>query len=159
MNTITAMSAAAIVGSELKKDDAIPFLVEVELIGNPEDQFLKVKETLTRIGVASQDGTTLYQTCHLLSKRQTFFICSFKTLYVLDGYQNTITLDDIARQNRIIKMLEDWNMIRVVQPHMITYPMSNLAHIKVVKYAEKDTWNLKPKYIIGSKNKHPEMAA
>lgn len=145
------MKAVDIVGSELSGDSIIPFLVEVDLI---DDSFLRVKESLTRIGIPGKpngDGVpTLHQTCHILYKRGKYYICHFKTMFVLDGRDNTLTESDIARQNRIINLLQDWNLIKVVNPASIEEPVCSLKTLKVVKFSERNEWKFVSRYDIGS---------
>lgn len=130
--------------------DILPYLVEVRLVGEEDDAFLKVKETLTRIGIASRyQKNTLFQTCHILFKKGRYYIVHFKMMFVIDGRDNNLTTGDIARQNTIIKLLQDWNLIEVVHPEQIAEPQATLANIKVVKHAEKDVWNLEQKYRLG----------
>ncbi len=145
------MSAADIVGSNLKGDAIIPFLVEVELVG---DSFLRVKESLTRIGIPGKPNhenglPTLHQTCHILYKRGKYYICHFKTMFVLDGKENTLTESDIARQNRIVNLLEDWNLVKVIESEML-HPMCSLKTVKVVKHGERNEWRFVSRYDIGS---------
>lgn len=142
--------AVDIVGSDKNGDAIIPFLVEVEF---PEHIFLRIKESLTRIGIpgSSESGKpTLNQTCHILSKRGKYYICHFKTLFVLDGKENTLTEGDIARQNLIIKLLQDWQLVRVVSPEMTAEPMCSLKTIKIVKFQERHNWILANKYDVGA---------
>jgi hypothetical protein len=142
--------AVDVIGSELKGDAIIPFLVEVEF---PDHIFLRVKESLTRIGIpgSSERGKpTLNQTCHVLSKRGKYYICHFKSLFVLDGKENTLTESDIARQNLIIKLLQDWQLVRVVHPEMIEEPMCSMKTIKIVKYQDRHDWILMNKYDVGA---------
>ncbi|BAU40090.1 hypothetical protein [Ralstonia phage RSP15] len=128
----------------------MPYLVEIKLIGNEDDAFLKVKETLTRIGIASRwQDQTLFQTCHILYKKGKYYIVHFKTMYVLDGRTNNLTENDIARQNTIIQLLQDWNLISVVNPEQIKEPKATLSNIKVVKFSDKQFWKLEPKYRLG----------
>ena len=149
------MRAVDIVGSELKGDEIIPFLVEVEF---PDHIFLRVKESLTRIGIPGVGRATrpeahkpiLNQTCHVLTKRGKYYICHFKTLFVLDGKENALTEGDIARQNLIIKLLQDWQLVRVVRPEMVAEPMCSLRTIKIVKYQDRDNWNFVSRYDVGA---------
>lgn len=149
MNWATAVD---IVGAKSKGDDILPYLVEVELVN---DSFLRVKESLTRIGIPGkpkdgQDYPTLHQTCHILYKRGRYYICHFKTMFVLDGKENTLVEADIARQNTIINLLQDWNLIKVVSPEMIAEPVCSLKTLKVVKFADSDDWRLVSRYDVGS---------
>lgn len=144
------MNAVDIVGKDVRGDAALPFMVEVELQGSPRDAFLKVRETLTRIGIASRaDQNVLFQSCHILQKKGLYYILHYKTLFVLDGRENGLTVGDIARQNRIIQLLQDWGLIKIINPSMITEPICSLANIKVVRHAEKDNWSLVRKYALG----------
>lgn len=143
--------AVDLVGSTAKGEDIIPYLVEVEL---SEHIFLRVKESLMRIGIPGAPGKdgkpVLNQTCHILTKRGKYYICHFKSLFLLDGKENTLTNSDIARQNLIIRLLQDWQLVKVVNPDMISDPVCSLKTIKVVKYQDRDKWNLVNKYDIGA---------
>ena len=129
--------------------NVIESLVEVTLPS--DDSFLKVKETLTRIGVASRKDKKLYQSCHILHKQGKYYITHFKELFMLDGKVNNFDDEDKARRNAIINLLEEWNLIKVVNPSMIEDPVAPLSQIKVLPYKEKEEWNLVPKYSIGKK--------
>ncbi len=125
-------------------------LVEVTL--NENDDFLKVRETLTRIGVASKKDQTLFQSCHILHKRGQYYIVHFKELFALDGKPADITENDLSRRNAIAKLLEDWGLITVVRKSQIeTPPPIFLSQIKIISHKEKDDWQLVPKYNIGKK--------
>lgn len=154
----------SLVLENVKGEAVIPYLVRVELDrnedGTTDDAFLKVRETLTRIGIASRrDENTLYQTCHILKKRDRvsgldkYYIVHFKLLFALDGRSNTITESDIARQNKIVSLLDDWGLVSVVDKDQIE-GQSSMSSIKVVSYKAKDEWNLIPKYAIGSSRKN-----
>jgi len=127
----------------------IESLVEVTLPS--EDSFLKVKETLTRIGVASRKDKKLYQSCHILHKQGKYYITHFKELFMLDGKVNNFDDEDKARRNAIINLLEEWNLIKVVNHEQIEDPVAPLSQIKVLPYKEKGEWDLVPKYSIGKK--------
>jgi len=129
------------------------YMVEV-FLSEPDD-FLKVRETLTRIGVASRKEKKIYQSCHILHKQGRYFIVHFKELFALDGKHTTITLNDIQRRNRIIKLLSDWNLIEVSENVDIT-DVAPLNQIKVLSYKDKENWILEPKYNIGSPTKRSE---
>lgn len=124
------------------------YMIEV-FLSEPDD-FLKVRETLTRIGVASRKEKKIYQSCHILHKQGRYFIVHFKELFALDGKHTTITLNDIQRRNRIIKLLADWGLIELSGDCDIT-DVAPLNQIKVLSYREKDNWILEPKYNIGAR--------
>lgn len=123
-------------------------LVEVKL-KNSED-FLKVRETLSRIGLASKKENTLYQSCHILHKQGRYYIVHFKELFALDGKKTNLTLNDIQRRNRIAKLLFDWGLITIVDEARIE-DVAPLNQIKVLSFKEKDDWTLESKYNIGRK--------
>lgn len=123
-------------------------MVEVTL--SEPDDFLKVRETLTRIGVASRKEKKLYQSCHILHKQGRYYIVHFKELFALDGKRANLTLNDVQRRNRITQLLVDWELISVAKPEMIE-DVSPLNQIKVIAYKEKDEWTLEAKYNIGKK--------
>jgi hypothetical protein len=127
----------------------------VEVILNEPDDFLKVRETLTRIGVASRKEKKLYQSCHILHKQGRYFITHFKELFALDGKHANLTVNDIQRRNRIIHLLADWGLISVVVPDKIV-DIAPLNQIKVLPYKEKGEWELEQKYNIGAKKKKVE---
>ena len=115
------------------------------------EDFLKVKETLTRIGVASKRENTLYQSCHILHKRDRYSIMHFKELFVMDGKEATLTEDDVGRRNTIVRLLSEWKLVRIIDPDRCASPFAGMQHIKVIPYAEKGDWLLVPKYQIGVK--------
>ena len=123
-------------------------MVEVQL--NEPDDFLKVRETLTRIGVASRKEKKLYQSCHILHKQGRYFIVHFKELFALDGKHANLTSNDVQRRNRITQLLSDWGLIEVVKADSIS-DIAPLKQIKVLSFKEKDEWELTPKYNIGNK--------
>lgn len=116
------------------------------------DNFLKVKETLTRIGVASKKEKKLYQSAHILHKQGRYFIVHFKELFILDNKESNITVGDVARRNAIAILLEDWGLLKIVSKPS-TNTQSVLSQIKIVSYKEKSEWELIPKYNIGQKRK------
>lgn len=125
-------------------------LVEVTL--NEQDDFLKVRETLTRIGVASKKDRTLFQSCHILHKRGQYYIVHFKELFALDGKPTDITENDLSRRNAIINLLQDWGLVTVVRPQQTEVPTPIfLSQVKIISHKEKDDWELVPKYNIGKK--------
>jgi Bacteriophage translational regulator len=127
----------------------IDSLVEVTLPS--QDSFLKVKETLTRIGVASKKDKVLYQSCHILHKQGRYYIVHFKELFILDGKTNTLSDEDRARRNTIVNLLEEWGLVSTVKPEVVQDPVSPLSQIKVLPYKEKDEWSLVAKYSIGKR--------
>ena len=112
------------------------------------DDFLKVRETLSRIGVASRKEKKLYQSCHILHKKGRYFIVHFKELFALDGKQTNLSENDIARRNTIAKLLADWNLVEILG---VPEPVAPLSQIKVLSYQEKADWTLETKYNIGKK--------
>ena len=127
-------------------------MVEVTL--NEPDDFLKVRETLTRIGVASRKEKKIYQSCHILHKQGRYFLVHFKELFALDGKHANLTSNDVQRRNRIIQLLLDWGLVSVVSTDKVN-DIAPLNQIKVISYKEKGEWNLETKYNIG-KRKKPE---
>lgn len=129
----------------------------VEVILNEPDDFLKVRETLTRIGVASRKEKKLYQSCHILHKQGRYYIVSFKELFALDGKHANLTVNDVQRRNRIVQLLADWGLISVVDVNKIQ-DIAPLNQIKVLSYKDKNDWVLETKYNIGSKKKVDESS-
>ena len=127
----------------------------VEVLLNEPDDFLKVRETLTRIGVASRKEKKLYQSCHILHKQGRYFIVHFKELFALDGKRANLTLNDVQRRNRITRLLADWGLITVVKPESVE-DIAPLNQIKVLAYRDKGEWVLEQKYNIGKKTKPQE---
>jgi hypothetical protein len=123
-------------------------MVEVTL--NEPDDFLKVRETLTRIGVASRKEKKIYQSCHILHKQGKYYIVHFKELFALDGKNTNLSVNDVQRRNRIIQLLSDWGLISVVKAEAIA-DVAPLNQIKVLAFKEKDEWTLESKYNIGRK--------
>ncbi len=123
-------------------------MVEVNL--SEPDDFLKVRETLTRIGVASRKEKKLYQSCHILHKQGKYYIVHFKELFALDGKSANLSLNDVQRRNRIIQLLSDWGLITIKKPDTIV-DVAPLSQIKVLSYKDKGGWNLESKYNIGKK--------
>ena len=123
--------------------------VEVEL--PTQDSFLKVKETLTRIGISSRNEKQLYQSCHILHKQGRYAILHFKEMCNLDGKHNTLTEEDIARRNTIVNLLEEWELVKIVDPSKSADPVASLNQIKIISFKEKNDWELTVKYNIGKK--------
>lgn len=125
----------------------------VEVVLPSEDDFLKVRETLTRIGVASRKEKKLYQSCHILHKRGKYYIVHFKELFGLDGKPTDFDENDIGRRNTIINLLEEWGLISIVNKNLIQEPIAPLSQIKIITYGERPDWELVAKYNIGNKKK------
>ena len=123
-------------------------LIEVEL--DQPDDFLKVKETLTRIGVASRKENKLFQSCHILHKQGKYYIVYFKELFALDGKPTNFSENDVARRNTIVTLLQEWGLIRHISGDIETY-VAPMNQIKILAYSEKEEWELIPKYNIGKK--------
>jgi hypothetical protein len=124
----------------------------IEITLNEPDDFLKVRETLTRIGVASRKEKKIYQSCHILHKQGRYYIVHFKELFALDGKHANLTVNDVQRRNRIIQLLCDWGLVSVISPEKVT-DIAPLNQIKVLAYKEKHEWVLETKYNIGKKKK------
>lgn len=122
----------------------------IEVILKEPDDFLKVRETLTRIGVASRKEKKLYQSCHILHKKGKYYIVHFKELFALDRKETNFTLNDVQRRNRIIQLLSDWGLVTLVNVDTIT-DAAPLNQIKVIAYKDKGEWTLESKYNIGKK--------
>jgi Bacteriophage translational regulator len=121
--------------------------VEIKL--NKEEDFLKVKETLTRIGVSSKAEKKLYQSCHILHKRGRYAIMHFKEMFVLDGLDSDMSEDDLGRRNTIVKLLTEWGLITPLDSTRYEQPQLSLARLKIIPHKEKKEWTLVPKYHIG----------
>jgi hypothetical protein len=123
----------------------------IEITLDHPESFLKVKETLTRIGIASKKDNTLYQSCHILHKKGRYVICHFKELFALDGKSTDISENDIARRNTIAKLLQDWNLVKIIDEDIESLPNVALSQVKILSYKEKANWILSSKYSIGVK--------
>ena len=123
-------------------------MIEVSL--REPDDFLKVRETLTRIGVASRKEKKLYQSCHILHKQGKYYIVHFKELFLLDGKKGNLSLNDVQRRNRIVQLLGDWGLVSISSKESIA-DVAPLSQIKVLAYREKSDWTLESKYNIGKK--------
>ena len=126
-------------------------LIEITL--KKPDDFLKVKETLTRIGVASKHDKVLYQSCHILHKKGKYYIVHFKELFKLDGKPTTITEEDLARRNTIANIIAEWGLIGLVDKTRSANPVAPISSIKILPFKEKKDWKLEAKYNIGSSKK------
>ena len=122
----------------------------VEITFPEKDDFLKIRETLSRIGVASRKDKELFQSCHILHKKGKYYIVHFKELFKLDGKQTNFDESDIGRRNTIIDLLRQWNLVKVLNPQQILDPRAPLSQIKVIPYREKNEWKLTQKYSIGN---------
>ena len=129
---------------------SIETMVEVTL--ENQDDFLKVRETLTRIGIASRKDKTLYQSCHVLHKQGKYYIVHFKELFALDGKRANLTVNDVQRRNRIVRLLCDWGLVTVLSEDAVS-DIAPLNQIKVLAYKDKGDWVLEQKYNIGKKVK------
>ena len=127
----------------------IDTMVEIKL--QEEEDFLKVRETLTRIGVASRKDKTLYQSCHILHKQGKYYIVHFKELFALDGKPTNFTDEDKGRRNTITNLLAEWRLVTVVGDNTTAEPIAPLSQVKIISHKEKDEWNLVAKYNIGKK--------
>ena len=130
-------------------DTLIQAMIEVKL--KEADDFLKVRETLTRIGIASRKEKTLFQSCHILHKQGKYYIVHFKELFALDGKTTNFTENDQARRNSIANLLSEWELITLVEPDKSADPTVPLSQLKILSFKEKDEWDLTPKYNIGNK--------
>ena len=122
----------------------------LEISFKENDDFLKIRETLTRIGVASRKDRTLYQSCHILHKRGRYYLVHFKELFALDGKESSITENDLGRRNAISRLLEEWELLSIVNASKAQEPLAPMSQIKVLPHKEKDEWNLVAKYNIGT---------
>ena len=132
------------------QEDIIKDLVEVTF--SEKEDFLKIRETLSRIGVASRKDKELFQSCHILHKRGKYYITHFKELFKLDGKPSNLDESDIARRNTIVSLLEQWKLVSLVNPNQVSEPKAPLSQIKIIPFREKNEWKLTTKYSIGSSN-------
>ena len=123
----------------------------IEVTLNEQDDFLKVRETLTRIGVSSRKERVLYQSCHILHKQGRYYIVHFKELFALDGKPSNLSENDIQRRNAIARLLEEWGLLKIVNQEVIGDNVAPLHQIKIIAFKEKDDWELIAKYNIGKK--------
>ena len=128
----------------------LPGYTPLEVTITHPDDFLKIRETLTRIGVASRKDKILYQSCHILHKQGKYYIVHFKELFALDGKSTDISENDIQRRNSIAKLLADWGLINILRPSLLD-DLAPLSQIKVISFKEKNEWTLQAKYNIGKK--------
>jgi len=123
----------------------------LEVTFDDQENFLKIKETLTRIGISSKKENNLYQSCHILHKKGKYYIVHFKEMFLLDGLESEFSENDIGRRNKIAQLLEEWNLLEIVNPIKESDPVEYVNQIKIVPYKEKKDWNLICKYHIGRK--------
>jgi hypothetical protein len=122
----------------------------LEISFKENDDFLKIRETLTRIGVASRKDKTLYQSCHILHKRGKYYLVHFKELFALDGKETSITENDLGRRNSIARLLEEWELLSILDKEQSSTPLAPMSQIKVLPHKEKTEWDLVAKYNIGT---------
>lgn len=122
----------------------------LEISFTENDDFLKIRETLTRIGVASRKDKTLYQSCHILHKRGKYYLVHFKELFALDGKESSISENDLARRNAIARLLEEWGLLKIIVSEQASTPLAPMSQIKVLPHKEKSEWSLVAKYNIGT---------
>lgn len=130
-------------------NDLLETLVEVKIA--EEEDFLKIKETLTRIGVASRKDKKLYQSCHIFHKQGKYYIVHFKEMFSIDGKPSNFSDEDKGRRNKIVGLLEDWGLLKVVESQKIKEPISPMSQIKIINHKEKKDWILEAKYNMGRK--------
>lgn len=130
-------------------NELIKSFVEIKL--KERNDFLKIKETLTRIGISSKKQNILYQSCHILHKQEKYYIVHFKELFTLDGKQTNFSEEDKARRNTIVSLLRDWGLFNLAEPNLILDPKAPMSHIKVIPFKDKINWQLEAKYNIGKK--------
>jgi len=132
-------------------NDLLSSLVEVKIA--EEEDFLKIKETLTRIGVASRKEKKLFQSCHIFHKQGQYYIVHFKEMFAIDGKPSNFSEEDKGRRNKIIELLQDWGLLKVVEVDSIKDPIASMSQIKIINHKEKDEWTLEAKYNMGRKKK------
>ena len=122
----------------------------LEISFTENDDFLKIRETLTRIGVASRKDKTLYQSCHILHKRGKYYLVHFKELFALDGKESSISENDLARRNAIARLLEEWGLLKIIVSEQASTPLAPMSQIKVLPHKEKSEWSLVATYNLGT---------
>jgi hypothetical protein len=132
-------------------NELLDSLIEVKIA--EEEDFLKIKETLTRIGVASRKEKKLYQSCHIFHKQGRYYIVHFKEMFMIDGKESNFSEEDIGRRNKVIQLLQEWGLLKVVEPERIVEPVSSMSQIKIINHKEKNDWILEAKYNMGRKKK------
>ena len=132
-------------------NDLLDSLIEVKIA--EEEDFLKIKETLTRIGVASRKEKKLYQSCHIFHKQGKYYIVHFKEMFAIGGKPSNFSDEDKGRRNKIIELLQDWQLLKIVEPEKIKDPLASMSQIKIINHKEKNDWTLEAKYNMGRKKK------
>lgn len=132
-------------------NELLDSLIEVKIA--EEEDFLKIKETLTRIGVASRKEKKLYQSCHIFHKQGRYYIVHFKEMFLIDGKPSNFSDEDKGRRNKIIALLQDWGLLKVIEPERILEPAASMSQIKIINHKEKNDWTLEAKYNMGRKKK------
>ncbi len=132
-------------------NELLDSLVEVKIA--EEEDFLKIKETLTRIGVASRKEKKLYQSCHIFHKQGKYYIVHFKEMFIIDGKPSNFSDEDKGRRNKIVQLLQEWDLLKVVEPEKIAEPVASMSQIKIINHKEKNDWTLEAKYNMGRKKK------
>jgi hypothetical protein len=132
-------------------NDFLDNLIEVRIA--EEEDFLKIKETLTRIGVASRKEKKLYQSCHIFHKQGKYYIVHFKEMFAIDGKPSNFSEEDKGRRNKIAELLQDWGLLKVVESDRIKEPLASMSQIKIINHKEKNDWTLEAKYNMGRKKK------
>jgi hypothetical protein len=132
-------------------NELLDSLVEVKIA--EEEDFLKIKETLTRIGVASRKEKKLYQSCHIFHKQGKYYIVHFKEMFLIDGKPSNFSDEDKGRRNKIIQLLQEWGLLKVVDSERIEEPLASMSQIKIINHKEKNDWILEAKYNMGRKKK------
>lgn len=132
-------------------NEVLETLVEVKI--SEEEDFLKIKETLTRIGVASRKEKKLFQSCHIFHKQGRYYIVHFKEMFAIDGKPSNFSDEDKGRRNKIVELLRDWGLLTVVEPTTISNPLASMSQIKILNHKEKGEWVLETKYNMGRKKK------
>lgn len=132
-------------------NEVLNSLIEIRIA--EEEDFLKIKETLTRIGVASRKDKILYQSCHIFHKQGKYYIVHFKEMFMIDGKASNFSEEDRGRRNKIIELLQDWQLIKVCEPENIKDPLAPMSQIKILNHKERNEWSLQQKYNMGRKKK------
>jgi len=132
-------------------NELLDSLVEVKIA--EEEDFLKIKETLTRIGVASRKERKLYQSCHIFHKQGRYYIVHFKEMFLIDGKPSDFSDEDKGRRNKITTLLQDWVVLKIIEPDRVVEPQASMSQIKIINHKEKNDWILETKYNMGRKKK------